>query len=72
MSCSTSVGRLSDGLMVCRNQIDVISVATHVRGGLQDTLFGSAAQHVLRESGLLLLVVCPSIASPRTVQRAQV
>jgi nucleotide-binding universal stress UspA family protein len=54
------------------NQIDLIAMATHGRGGLQNTLFGSVAQHVLRESGLPLLLVRPSLASLRRVQRAQV
>jgi nucleotide-binding universal stress UspA family protein len=53
------------------NQIDLIALATHGRGGLQNTLFGSVAQHVLRESGLPLLLIRPSIASLRMVQRAQ-
>lgn len=53
------------------NQIDLIAMATHGRGGLQNTLFGSVAQHVLRESGLPLLLIRPGIASLRKVQRAQ-
>jgi nucleotide-binding universal stress UspA family protein len=53
------------------NQIDVIAMATHGRGGLQNTLFGSVAQHVLRESGLPLLLIRPSITSLRRAQRAQ-
>jgi nucleotide-binding universal stress UspA family protein len=53
------------------NQIDLIAMATHGRGGLQNTLFGSVAQHVLRESGLPILLIRPSIASLRRVQRAQ-
>ena len=52
------------------NQVDLIALATHGRGGLQNTLFGSVAQHVLRESGLPLLLIRPSIASLRRVQRA--
>jgi nucleotide-binding universal stress UspA family protein len=53
------------------NKIDMIALATHGRGGLQNTLFGSVAQHVLRESGLPLLLIRPSIASLRMVQRAR-
>ena len=53
------------------NQIELIAMATHGRGGLQNTLFGSVAQHVLRESGLPLLLIRPGIASLRRVQRGQ-
>ena len=41
------------------NRFDLIAMATHGRGGLQNTLFGSVAQHVLRESGIPLLLIRP-------------
>lgn len=41
------------------NNIDLITIATHGRGGLRRVVFGSVADHVLRGSGLPVLVVRP-------------
>jgi len=41
------------------NSIDLITIATHGRGGLRRVVFGSVADHVLRESGLPVLVIRP-------------
>jgi nucleotide-binding universal stress UspA family protein len=41
------------------NSINLITVATHGRGGLRRAVFGSVADHVLRESGLPVLVIRP-------------
>lgn len=73
VSSVVAVGKAEDQIIryARENQIDVIAMATHGRGGLQNTLFGSVAQHVLRESGLPLLLIRPSISSLRRVQRAQ-
>lgn len=41
------------------NEIDLILMATHGRGGLSRVVLGSVADHVLRESGLPILVIKP-------------
>ena len=41
------------------NGINLITIATHGRGGLRRVVFGSVADHVLRESGLPVLVIRP-------------
>jgi nucleotide-binding universal stress UspA family protein len=41
------------------NSINLIAIATHGRGGLRRAVFGSVADHVLRESGLPVLVIRP-------------
>jgi nucleotide-binding universal stress UspA family protein len=44
------------------NRIDLIAIATHGRGGLRRAVFGSVADHMLRESGLPVLVIRPQEA----------
>jgi nucleotide-binding universal stress UspA family protein len=39
--------------------IDIICIATHGHGGLGRVVFGSVADHVLRKSGLPILVIKP-------------
>lgn len=41
---------------------DLIALATHGRSGLGRVIFGSVADHVLRESGLPILVIKPQEA----------
>lgn len=41
------------------NSVNLITIATHGRGGLQRAVFGSVADYVLRESGLPVLVIRP-------------
>jgi len=41
------------------NSIDLITIASHGRGGLRRAVFGSVADQVLRQSGLPLLVIRP-------------
>jgi len=41
------------------NAIDLICIATHGHSGLGRVVFGSVADHVLRESGLPILVIKP-------------
>jgi nucleotide-binding universal stress UspA family protein len=41
------------------NSVNLIAIATHGRGGLRRAVFGSVADHVLRESGLPVLVIRP-------------
>jgi len=61
VSCVTKLGKPEEGIIryARENQVDLIAMATHGRGGMQNTLFGSVAQHVLRESGLPLLLIRP-------------
>lgn len=42
-----------------RNSIDLITIATHGRSGLGRAVFGSVADHVLRRSGLPVLLIRP-------------
>lgn len=39
--------------------VDLIALATHGRGGLGRLVFGSVADYVLRESGLPILLITP-------------
>ena len=39
--------------------VDLIALATHGHSGLGRIVFGSVADHVLRESGLPILVIKP-------------
>jgi nucleotide-binding universal stress UspA family protein len=41
------------------NKIDLIAISTHGHSGLREAVFGSTADHVLRESGLPVLLVRP-------------
>ena len=47
------------------NNFGLIAMATHGRSGLGRAVFGSVAEHVLRNSDLPLLVIRPRPASPR-------
>lgn len=73
VTCVTMLGKAEQVIVryARENQIDLIAMATHGRGGLQNTLFGSVAQHVLRESGLPMLLVRPGLATQRRVERAE-
>jgi len=42
-----------------KNEIDLIAIATHGHSGLGRLVFGSVADHVLRHSGLPVLVIKP-------------
>ncbi|MFW6125934.1 MAG: universal stress protein [Chloroflexota bacterium] len=42
------------------NDIDLIAIATHGHGGMGRLVFGSVADHVIRNSGIPLLVVKPT------------
>jgi len=41
------------------NNIDLIAISTHGHSGLREALLGSTADHVVRESGLPILLVRP-------------
>lgn len=64
VDCVTMLGKAEEAIVSYArdNQIDLIAMATHGRGGLQNTLFGSVAQHVLRGSGLPMLLIRPQHA----------
>jgi nucleotide-binding universal stress UspA family protein len=44
------------------NSIGLICIATHGRSGLRRVVFGSVADHILRESGLPILLIRPQEA----------
>lgn len=70
VTCVTMLGKAEEVIIryARENQVDLIAMATHGRGGLQNTLFGSVAQHVLRESGLPMLLIRPTLATLRRVE----
>ena len=41
------------------NEIELIAIATHGRGGVRRAMFGSIADHVLRHTSLPMLVIKP-------------
>ena len=47
------------------NSVGLITIATHGHGGLRRALFGSVADHVLRESHLPVLVIRPQEGKDR-------
>lgn len=47
------------GSFAADNDIDLIAIATHGHSGLGRVVFGSVADHVIRNSGVPLLVVKP-------------
>jgi nucleotide-binding universal stress UspA family protein len=59
--CVTLSGAAGDVIIgYAQNEaVDLIALVTHGRSGLGRTIFGSVADHVLRESGLPLLVIKP-------------
>lgn len=62
VECTTVLGSLPGKTIVSyadENEVDLIAIATHGRSGLSRTLLGSVADHVLRESGLPILVIKP-------------
>jgi nucleotide-binding universal stress UspA family protein len=58
-------GEVGEVIVDCalNNNIDMITIATHGRGGLTRTLVGSVADYVLRESGLPILLIRPKQVS---------
>lgn len=44
---------------IAKNEIDLVTFATHGRNGLERALIGSVTDHVLRESGIPAIVVKP-------------
>lgn len=62
VDCVTAAGAPGETIIryAKENQIDLIAMSTNGRGGLGQTLFGSVAQQVVKESGLPILLVRPS------------
>jgi nucleotide-binding universal stress UspA family protein len=44
-----------------QNEVDLIAIATHGEGGLKRLVFGSVADFVLRNSGIPMLVIRPTV-----------
>ncbi|MFO7773702.1 MAG: universal stress protein [Dehalococcoidia bacterium] len=57
----TTPGRAGEAILdYCdRHDVNLIAIATHGRSGLRRAVFGSVADHVLRESHLPVLVIKP-------------
>jgi len=57
----TLLGRAGETMVsyAGKNNVNLITIATHGRSGLGWAVFGSVADYVLRESGLPILVVRP-------------
>jgi nucleotide-binding universal stress UspA family protein len=61
VACITLQGTAGDAIVgYAQNEpVDLIALATHGHSGLGRVIFGSVADHVLRESGLPILVIKP-------------
>ncbi|MFU8795942.1 MAG: universal stress protein [Dehalococcoidia bacterium] len=59
VNTAATVGRAGETILgyAGRHSMDLIAIATHGRSGLGQALYGSVADHVLRESGLPILLV---------------
>jgi nucleotide-binding universal stress UspA family protein len=57
------LGRAGEAILsyAGRNNVDLITIATHGRSGLGRGVFGSVADYVLRGSGLPMLVIRPQV-----------
>lgn len=57
----TLLGRAGETIVsyADKNNVNLITIATHGRSGLGRAVFGSVADYVLRESGLPILVIRP-------------
>jgi len=61
VECVTLQGLPGDAIVAYaqENDVDIIAIATHGRSGLGRLVFGSVAEHVLKESGLPILLIKP-------------
>jgi nucleotide-binding universal stress UspA family protein len=59
--CVTMVGAPGESIVkyAAENQIELITIATHGRGGLGRALIGSVADYVIRQSGIPILLIRP-------------
>jgi len=59
VNTTATVGRAGETILgyAGRHSMNLIAIATHGRSGLGQALYGSVADHVLRESGLPILLV---------------
>ncbi len=58
VNTTATVGRAGETILgyAGRHSVNLIAIATHGRSGLRQALYGSVADHVLRESGLPILL----------------
>lgn len=63
VECVTQVGSPADEIIqyAQANNVDLIAICTHGRGGVGRVVFGSVADRVLRESGLPILLLKPHV-----------
>jgi nucleotide-binding universal stress UspA family protein len=61
VQCVTMVGHPAESIVSYaeENKFDLVSIATHGRGGLRRLVFGSVADYVIRKSGLPILLIKP-------------
>lgn len=61
VECVTLVGHPAESIVSYaeENKFDLVAIATHGRSGLKRLVFGSVADHVIRKSGLPILLIKP-------------
>jgi nucleotide-binding universal stress UspA family protein len=61
VECVVLPGRAGEAIVnyTEQNQVNLIAIATHGHGGFRRAVYGSTIDHVLRFSGLPLLVITP-------------
>lgn len=61
IECATVIGDASQSIVAYaeENEVDLIAIATHGRGGIKRAVFGSVADYVIRESGHPTIVIHP-------------
>jgi nucleotide-binding universal stress UspA family protein len=61
VECVTIIGDASQSIIdyATENDVDLIAITTHGRGGLNRAVFGSVADYVIKESHIPTLVIHP-------------
>jgi len=61
VQCVSLIGHPAESIVsyAAENRFDLVAIATHGRSGLKRLVFGSVADHVIRESGLPILLIKP-------------
>jgi nucleotide-binding universal stress UspA family protein len=61
VQCVTLIGHPAESIVSYaeENRFDLVALATHGRSGLKRLVFGSVADHVIRKSGLPILLIKP-------------
>jgi len=61
VQCMTLIGHPAESIVSYaeENRFDLVALATHGRSGLKRLVFGSVADHVIRKSGLPILLIKP-------------